>query len=181
MRFVLGRDDADGDRRLHRLVTLFVSARALRGEHLLGVEEDGALVAAVTMSRPGHGETPQAWSALCDTVWEELGPPARSCYDACVEVWQALTFPEPHLHVNMIGVAPPHRGRGLARVLLEYAHDISRGTPGSKGVSLTTEDARNVAFYRHMGYEVVGHGRVAPELETWGLFRPHETPSEGDA
>ncbi|GMV07984.1 MAG: hypothetical protein AMXMBFR53_42590 [Gemmatimonadota bacterium] len=181
MRFVLGTGDPDGGHRLHRLVTLFVSARALRGEPLLGVEEEGGLVAAATLSRPGLSETPAEWLALREVVWAELGADARARYDACVQVWQSLHFPEPHLHVNMIGVAPARRGRGLARVLLEHAHGISRGTPGSTGVSLTTEDERNVAFYRHMGYEVVGHGRVAPELETWGLFHRHATSDGGEA
>jgi hypothetical protein len=37
-------------------------------------------------------------------------------------------------------------------------------------VSLTTEVPQNVRLYEHFGYEVVGHARVSPELETWGLF-----------
>jgi len=170
MRYVLGEGEAGEGRRLHRLVTLFVMARAMRGEPLLGVEEGGRLVAAATMSRPGHGEAPAEWLALRDEVWAELGADARARYDTAVAAWQTLVFPEPHLHVNMIGVGPAHRGRGLARLLLEHGHGISRATDGSTGVSLTTEDPRNVDFYRHMGYEVVGQVRIAPELETWGLF-----------
>ena len=40
------------------------------------------------------------------------------------------------------------------------------------GVTLTTEDQANVSLYEHLGYEVVGQETVAPELRTWGFFRP---------
>jgi hypothetical protein len=41
----------------------------------------------------------------------------------------------------------------------------------SAGVSLTTEDPKNVALYQHFGYEVVAHDLVAGKLETWLFFR----------
>lgn len=40
------------------------------------------------------------------------------------------------------------------------------------GVTLTTEDQVNVSLYEHLGYEVIGQATVAPELRTWGFFRP---------
>ena len=40
-----------------------------------------------------------------------------------------------------------------------------------EGVTLTTEDPSNVPLYEHFGYQVVGHARVAPGLESWGFFR----------
>lgn len=173
MRFVLGGSGADDPGRLHRLVTLFVTARALRGEPLLGVEDEGRLVAAATMSDPGQGETPAAFHALREETWRALGADARARYDLCGQAWGPLTVEVPHLHVNMIGVDPGYQGRGLARALLSEAHGVSRGTPGSQGVTLTTEDPKNVPFYLHMGYEVVGQARIAPGLETWGLFHRH--------
>jgi len=29
-----------------------------------------------------------------------------------------------------------------------------------------------VPIYQHLGYEIVGHATVAPDLRTWGFFRP---------
>jgi hypothetical protein len=55
---------------------------------------------------------------------------------------------------------------------MEEVHLMSRRRSKSRGVTLTTEDPANVALYEHLGYEVVGHARISPELETWGLFRP---------
>jgi hypothetical protein len=51
----------------------------------------------------------------------------------------------------------------------------------SAGVSLTTENPRNVELYRHVGCEVIGHRVVgeyqrdgkATTLETWGMFAPN--------
>ena len=62
-------------------------------------------------------------------------------------------------------------GRELG--LLECVEEISRDRPDSAGVSLSTEDPRNVPLYEHFGYRITGHARVAPELESWGFFRAH--------
>jgi hypothetical protein len=70
----------------------------------------------------------------------------------------------------MIGVRHAHMGRGLARPLLEEMARRSHEDATSAGVSLTTELPRNLTLYEHFGYRIVGHTRVAPELETWGLF-----------
>jgi hypothetical protein len=51
-------------------------------------------------------------------------------------------------------------------------HALSRDDPESGGVSLSTENPRNVALYEHVGYVVRGHAIVSPELETWALYRP---------
>lgn len=78
----------------------------------------------------------------------------------------------PHLHLNMVGVRQRARGQGLGRMLIEQVHLLSRKDAESKGVTLNTEDANNVSLYEHLGYKLVGHTTVAPELETWGFFRP---------
>jgi hypothetical protein len=41
----------------------------------------------------------------------------------------------------------------------------------SQGVSLTTEEPRNVTFYQHLGYQIIGEGSITPEMRTWGFFR----------
>jgi GNAT superfamily N-acetyltransferase len=80
--------------------------------------------------------------------------------------------PGAHHHLNMIGVRRAHQGRGLARALLEAAHDLAKAHPGSGGVSLTTEYAGNLALYERFGYRVHAHARVGEGLESWTLFRP---------
>jgi GNAT superfamily N-acetyltransferase len=73
----------------------------------------------------------------------------------------------------MIGVRGTHQGRGLARRLLEAVHALAAGDAGSRGVSLTTELAKNVPLYEHFGYAVIGHVWVNEGLETWSMYRRH--------
>ena len=74
----------------------------------------------------------------------------------------------------MLGVRRSHAGRGLGRTLLDRVHEMSRLDPSSAGVSLSTEDPRNVPLYEHCGYEVRHHERVTDELATWIFFRPDD-------
>jgi GNAT superfamily N-acetyltransferase len=172
MRYVLGEKNPDRGRHLQTMVNFFVMSRVLRDEPVLGVMEGAELGAAAIASFPENEESPQELHALREKVWEELGVAARGRYERCGEVWKPLSVDVPNVHLNVIGVRQESQGRGLGRLLLDYVHDLSRRRPASQGVTLTTEVASNVGLYEHMGYEVVGHARISPELETWSMFRP---------
>lgn len=168
MRFVLGDDDYE--RRLPRLVRFFVLARVLRGETLLGVGEGGALRGAALVSRP-ESPSPPTLAALREEVWLELGSGARARYEAFGAATAAFVVDAPHIHLNMLGVRRSDHGAGLGRRLTDRVHGISASDPTSTGVTLTTEDESNVAFYEHLGYEVLGRAEVGPGLRSWGFFR----------
>ncbi len=171
VRHVLGARASDPVA-LRHLIGLFVMGRALRDDPLFGIEHDGVLQAALTMSDPSRpDDPPPRLAVLREEVWADLGEDARGRYDACGAVWSALGVGEPHVHVNMVGVRRAWQRRGLARALLDRAARLSRETPGSCGVSLSTEEAVNVPFYRHLGYAVAGQGRIADALDTWILFQ----------
>jgi len=72
----------------------------------------------------------------------------------------------------MVGVCRRAQGQGLGRLLIEYVHVLSYDDSESEGVPLTTEDPTNVPLYESLGYQVFGRAVVAPELRTWGFFRP---------
>jgi ribosomal protein S18 acetylase RimI-like enzyme len=72
----------------------------------------------------------------------------------------------------MIGVRDDYRGRGLGRRLLDEVHALCEQSTFAEGVSLTTEEPRNVDFYRRLGYQVVGEGRIAQVVPVWSFFRP---------
>jgi ribosomal protein S18 acetylase RimI-like enzyme len=172
MRFVLGDSSADYKGRLDLLNRLFVMGRTLRDEPLLGIVDDGILIGAATMSYPDkQANIPAAFEQVRETIWSELGSEARSRHELCVAAWAPLAIDVPHLHLNMVGVRRAMHGSKLGRKLLDEVQDISRQMPGSQGVSLTTELPRNVELYQHIGYEVTGHVRVTPDMETWALFR----------
>ena len=173
MRFVLGERDDYGDA-VRALVHFFVMARVFRNETLIGVPGDEGLIGAALISRPGGADPDAAFYRLRDEVWAKLGREARDRYTAFGEACAPFQPVEPHLHLNMIGVRRRARGTGLGRKLIEHVHEMSRLDERSVGVTLTTEDPANVPLYQHMGYEIIGHAEVAPELRTWGFFRPDE-------
>lgn len=184
MRWTLGADapgsGAPFNVRLHRLVQLFVSGRAYRGEPMMGVRETrGGLVAAAVMSLPSPADPPPAFIALRESIWAELGADARGRYDAYGAAASFFTELGPHHHLNMIGVRRTHQGVGLGRDLLAAVHKLVADDPQSTGVSLTTELADNVKLYEHFGYRVVGHKRVGPGFETWGMFRARSDQADG--
>lgn len=147
-------------------------ARVFRDEILLGIGDPANLGGAALVSRRGGPESPPDLGELRERVWAELGASARARYEAFSAASSRFQVDVPHIHLNMIGVRSRARGMGLGRRLIERVHVLSREDPASEGVTLTTEDEANVALYEHLGYELVGRATVAPELTTWGFFRP---------
>lgn len=169
MRFVLGTAP-DYDARLLRLIGMFVAARVMLDDVILGIKRDGELVAVATTSDPAIPSHP-GLAAMRDEVWAELGPTAKARYDLCVNAWGAMASELPQLHVNMLGVRRAYQLQGFAGKLLRAVHEMADRSESWQGVSLTTEDPHNVPFYEHLGYRVIGRQMVAPELEAWSLFR----------
>ena len=173
MRYVLG-PDGDSPDRLRTLIGFFVAARAIPDHPVLGVSVGPELAGVALCTPPKSSGAPAAaeLEAARERTWDALGADARARYEECGRAWETVAVAEPNLHLNMIGVAPRYHGRGLARVLLDAVHGLSREAPDSRGVTLTTESPENVELYGHFGYRHVGHRGIAPELETWGFFRP---------
>jgi len=171
MRFVLADAGAEYAVRLRTLVNFFVMARVFRDEPLLGVPGEGGLIGTAVISRPGGPDPDPGFYELRDRVWEELGPEARERYNAFGSACAPFQPPEPHLHLNMIAVRRSWQGKGISRLLIEQVHRRSWEDPASAGVSLTTENPRNVSLYRHYGYDLVGEAAVGPGLTTWGFYR----------
>ncbi len=171
MRFVLGAVDGPDDLRFRKLIGLFVRARELRGEPMLALYEGDRAVAAATVTLPGKRQPPEAFVELRERVWDELGPEPRARYEAFATSGEAFYPEEPHHHLNMLGVRRSHAGKGLARPLLEAVHALADADPASGGVTLSTEDAKNIALYEHFGYVVRGHVKVGEGLESWVFYR----------
>jgi GNAT superfamily N-acetyltransferase len=172
MRFVLGTEPKGYTDNLKGLLGFFVTARALHGEPLLGIRDGANLNAAALVSRPARRVAPAALDELRERVRAELGASARARYEAFGAACAPFQADVPHIHLNMIGVRPSAQGKGLGRTLIEPVHLLSWNDTESGGLSLSTEDARNVPLYEHLGYRPAGHATVAPRLETWGFSRP---------
>ena len=175
MRYAVGDAGADYDRRLRLLIGVFVARRIDHGHPILAIEEGGQVVGVATLTPPGDPGPPSAeFDARLEALWNDIGQDAKARMEALVEIWKRLTIPGPQFHLNMLGVRRTHAGQGVGRILLDEVHRISHEHPESTGVSLSTEDPKNVLLYEHCGYEVRFHERVSPALETWILFRPDD-------
>jgi Rho-binding antiterminator len=173
MKYVLG---PEGIQHHERLIRMFVMARVLRAEPLLGVHEASSLIAAGIVSFPGPEPAPAAFVELRERTWQVLGTDAERRYAAYGDATKAFAFPPGSVHLNMIGARRSAQRRGLGRSILDAVQAMSRARPGSPGVELTTETAANVAYYESRGFQLVGHARVSPTLESWGFFRPNAAP-----
>ena len=172
MRFTVG-PDGNVTARVRRLVRLFVTRRTARGGPMYGLTGGGGdLTGATLLTLPVEPPPPALVEEISAAAWRDLGEAARLRYDAYAASSAFFGALPPHHHLNMIGVRRAYAGTGLGRRLLESVRRLSEEDPQSAGVSLTTENPRNVELYRHFGYEVVGHASVGPGLETWGMFLP---------
>jgi ribosomal protein S18 acetylase RimI-like enzyme len=170
MRYVVG-EEGDYRARLRTLIGFFAGNRFLRKDAIIGASVDGELRGVALCSLPDRVSPPEM-DQLRERTWAALGPEARARYERCVEVWTPIGVAEPNVHLNMIAVPSRYQGQGLGRALLDRVHALSHERDDSRGVTLTTEVEANVALYRHVGYEVVGQGTIAPGLTTWGMYRP---------
>ncbi len=172
MRYVIGPPGPDFERRLRTLLDFFVAARFLGNDLVLSCDAgDGVIAGVATVTLPGGGDPPEELAQRRKAVWRRLGEGARMRYEAQGEALREFELDQPHYHLNLIGVRPSHRGRGLGRRLLEEVHRRSARDPVSCGVTLNTEDPLNVALYQRFGYRVLGHAHVSGELESWYMFR----------
>jgi ribosomal protein S18 acetylase RimI-like enzyme len=174
MRFVL-QESVDYALDLSRLIRFFTMARVLKGEPVLGVSAGGRLAGVALVSYSENKVSPPELANLRQQTWEAVGRGAEARYDAFGRATASFFQDVSRTHLNMIGVRRDAQGRKLGGVLLEAVDGLAPARQEGKRVSLTTEKRSNVGLYLRFGYEVVGHRRVAPELETWGMLK--RTPS----
>jgi GNAT superfamily N-acetyltransferase len=75
----------------------------------------------------------------------------------------------PVWHLAFLGAAPEHRGRGLARRLLD--RQLARCDEDGLAVWLETTDPVNPPIYARFGFEVVTHLDDAAWLPGWWAMR----------
>jgi GNAT superfamily N-acetyltransferase len=171
MKYVLGEKE-DYDSRLRKMVTFFVSARALRKEPLLGIyNSENKLVAAAAVTLPGEIPNPEEMIKQRKILWAELGSKEKLRYENYGNAAFSLLPKEPHHHLNMVGVRNAYQGKGFARQLINAVEELASEHPTSTGVSLNTEVESNVNFYLHLGFELLGKANVDKDIVTWGFFR----------
>jgi len=170
MRFVLRAAGNAYPAHLRALVGFFCELRFTRGYPILGVRADGILMAVAGINEPDPDPWPPELLLCHRELLALIGEDAGHRLDAFEEASGRYEPADPHYYLGIIGVRPEAQGRGYARALVEELQRMSVTHHRSTGISLSTERAENLPFYRHLGFEVLGEGQVG-ELRTWCLFR----------
>jgi ribosomal protein S18 acetylase RimI-like enzyme len=172
MRFVLSDAAAAYDQRLRELIGFYCDKRLIHDWPVLGIRQGQGLVAAALVTAPGEvTESPEVRRkhillarAIGRDAYERMARYERESSDGEPK--------DPHYFLGMLGVAPGHQGNAYGRLLLEHIQTMSEADPISTGVSLSTENPPNVAYYERVGYHVIGEADV-DDIHTWCMFRPN--------
>ncbi len=101
-----------------------------------------------------------------------MEPPTEELVTKFVALGEAVavnTPSEDHWYLQMVGTHPDWPRRGLGRLLIGEGLDWARRD--GLGVYLETETVENVAYYRHLGFDVRSEWDVAaggPHM--WGMW-----------
>jgi GNAT superfamily N-acetyltransferase len=121
-----------------------------------------------------HGPSPDAMGANgFGDVLAVAGPESADRLLAMVgeiEGQHAQLTDGPHFRLEFYGVVPERQGTGLGSALIEHGH--RRADDQGLPTYLETFSDRNVGFYRHRGYEVVGEFTIGDGTRGWGMIRP---------
>jgi ribosomal protein S18 acetylase RimI-like enzyme len=171
MHYVLGNKN-NYKERLYKLVGFFVEARVLRKEPILGVyNSENMLVAAAIVTLPGNIPAPEKLIERRKKLWQELGSEEQKRYEFYGNAAGALQPPQPHHHLNMIGVIAKYKGKRLASMLIDAIEELVRSHPDSSGLSLNTETESNVKLYLHLGFNLIAYTKVDDSLVTRAFFK----------
>ena len=100
---------------------------------------------------------------------QESGRQMKAYADYIDNVHKRLA-PFPHRFLQVIGVDPAYQGRGYASRLLLPA--LARAGRDGLPCYLETLDEKDVAIYRHFGFEVIEQSRVPrTNLTNWAMLR----------
>lgn len=122
---------------------------------------DPPLGVAVWLRRPALGE-PEPPRTPRPHLRDLLPPEVvlgLERFDATLQRLHAISRPDAHVYLDMIGVLAVHRRQGIATALMEAGHAWADdlGLP----VALDTDTEENVAFYARRGYEVIARERLS--------------------
>jgi GNAT superfamily N-acetyltransferase len=168
MRYILRDAGTLYDTKLDSVLTFYTEARFAKGAPVLGVRENGSLVAVALIDESSL----KPWASLpaaLDRLKQIIGDDAYSRLELYEKITGAAEPVVPHYFLGMLAVRKEHQGRGFSRLLLNEVERLSACDPLSTGICLTTEDEANVRLYEHFGFQVISESEIE-ELHSWCMF-----------
>jgi ribosomal protein S18 acetylase RimI-like enzyme len=167
--------EPDDERRRHILPPFFRSfvAAALDEDGDILVTGEPVMGVASWFGPDRHGPSPDAMGANgFGDVLGLAGPESAERLVAMIgeiERQHTLLTDSPHFRLEFYGVVPERQGTGLGSALIDHGH--ARADEVGLPTYLETMSERNVDFYRHRGYGVVGEFTVGDATRAWGMIR----------
>ena len=171
-------DTAERAVRMARLFGVILADQAHLGQPVLGVLHEGHVGAAAIIEQVTRPSSAAATVMHGLTLMPELIRAAGySGFGRAISTLDTLLRnrpPEPHIYLNVLGVAPDLQGRHFGVALLDYLRAQVAMRPDLAGVYLETATEANVAYYSHVGYQVIGEIRPLG-VRVWRMLQPRPT------
>ena len=170
IRYILNSDGEKYETDLIALMGFFCESRLTREFPLLGIRDDGDLVAAAGINEPEYKPRSPELNKIFKELTNTIGEEAIARYESYEKKANPKGLDIPHYFLGIIGVLQTHQGKGYAKQIIEEVQQLSESHPTSKGVCLCTEDPPNVPLYEHIGYRIISEADVGV-IHTWAMFR----------
>lgn len=177
IRAIIGEvgDRAERAARMVRLFGVILADQGHSGQPVIGVLHEGRVAAAAIIEQVNR---PLSAAANIGHVLTQLPELFRACGGRgilrAISTLDTLVRNRPvqtHLYLNVLGVEPELQGRHFGVALLDYLRDQVALRPDLIGVYLETAKEANVAYYSHVGYQVIGEIRPLG-VRVWRLLQP---------
>jgi ribosomal protein S18 acetylase RimI-like enzyme len=163
-----------------RMLAVFYEV-GTRYAHLFGeaYTSAGNIEGAALWIAPGSGDfTPDRMAAAGgNRLSPAMGPGAFGRFLALTRHFGGLrkaAMPSSHWYLNVLGVEPSRQGMGIGSQLIQPV--LQRADESELACYLETMKARNVAFYKQHGFEVVVEGNLEDGSHYWTMRRHPRGP-----
>jgi ribosomal protein S18 acetylase RimI-like enzyme len=177
IRAIIG-DISDSGERARRMALLFgviLAEQCHSGQPVLGMLHDNRVVAAAIIEQVARPSSSAATVIRGLTLMPDLvragglGGVMRAI--STLDMLLKHRPVEPHIYLNVLGVEPDLQRRHFGVALLDYLRAQAAMRPDLAGVYLETATENNVAYYRHVGYQVIGEIRPLG-VRVWRMLQP---------
>jgi len=173
-RFILQNSSDEYSHHIKTLIGYFCESRLSRNYPVLGIRNNGNLIAAAIVSGPIEKPWPESLQKYYEEVKKSLGNEAIDRLNY-FDSKSSIGIPEtPHYYLGMIGVLPTEQKKGYATKLLKHIIALSESDKNSYGICLSTELAENIPLYEHFGFKVTSKEKVE-EFNTWCMFYTNQS------
>jgi GNAT superfamily N-acetyltransferase len=170
MAFFFSGDPAQRQELVTEFFSILMAARLALGMPVLLLKSEGRILGAAM----GYDTQRLEWPLAHQRRWallQQRQASMASRFERADAISEEYKPQEPHFYLGVLGVHPSMQGKGAGGALIKAYCDLADRDPVSAGTFLETAQRKNLAFYKHCGFQLLGQGELAPGKPFWCLFR----------